>query len=144
MGRDSLNSLPETDTFNQFMEASLVIMRQECPPAYQRMCDLLTPRKVMVMVDAEVITLTFEPRQISWKQAPEPEPAVILRSTRHIIIDLTDGKYTLQQAVMEGRVTVQGSLRDLILFHEGWLTYMRGAVHCPSVPDLLERFRYTS
>jgi len=139
-----LSSLPEDDSFCQFLETSLVTMRRECPFAYQRLCELLSPHKVMVVVDAEEMTLTFEPRQIILQPLPESGADVVMRTTRRIVLDLTEGKFTLQQAVMDGLISIHGDLKDLILFHEGWLTYMRGAVHCPSIPEQLERFRYTS
>lgn len=136
-----MSSSPESVSFYHFLGHSLSIMERECPPAYQGMCEILLRRKVMVAVDAEQMTLSFEPGRVFLQPAPDAEAEVIVRTTRPVILDLTDGKYTLQQAVMDGCISIQGGLQDLIRFYDGWLTYMRGAVHCTSIPGLLDRYR---
>jgi hypothetical protein len=139
-----LSSLPDEDTFTGFLEASLSVMQRECVQAYQLLCTQLATRRVQIEVDGEVVTLVFEPHHVAMLPASTARPTITLKLRRQAILDLTDGKFTLQEAILEGIVTLHGDLKDLVLFHEGWLTYMRGMVRCPSIPDLLERYRYAS
>jgi hypothetical protein len=139
-----LNSLPDDDTFRKFLETSLVLMAQECAPAYRYLCEVLAPRQVAILVDGEEVALAFAQDQATTLPLADAQPVLHLQMGRSTILDLTDGKFTLQEAILDGAVAVYGDLKDLVLFHEGWLTYMRGAIRCPSFPDLLERFRAAS
>ena len=136
-----MSSLPENESFTAFLETSLVAMQQECPPAYHHMCEVLAPRQVQIEVDGEVVYLAFEPARVSKLPASQAVPTLRMQMSRRAILDLTGGRYTLQEAILNGAVSLHGDLKDLVIFHEGWLTYMRGAVRCPSFPDLLDRYR---
>jgi hypothetical protein len=118
-------------------------MRRECEPAYRLLCELLMPRQVQITVDGEVVTLDFDLGQVAVLPVAAKSPIVSMVMSREIILDLTDAKFTLQGAILDGLVEIHGDLKDLVLFHEGWLTFMRGAIRCPSFPDLLERYRFT-
>ena len=137
-----MSFLPEDDSFQNFLETSLQLMRRECAPAYQVLCELLAPRQVAIAVDREEVVLAFTTERAAMLPPAAAQPALRLQMKRETILDLTDGKFTLQEAILDGVVTVQGDLKELVLFHEGWLAYMRGAIRCPSLPDLLERYRY--
>jgi hypothetical protein len=137
-----LSFLPEDDSFQKFLETSLHLMQRECAPAYQYLCELLAPRQVAIAVDREEVTLAFTAGQALLLPPGDAQPVIRLQMKRETILDLTDGKFTLQEAILDGVVSVHGDLKELVLFHEGWLAYMRGAIRCPSLPDLLDRFRY--
>jgi hypothetical protein len=138
-----LSSLPEDDSFEGFLRTSLHLMQRECPPAYQSLCRLLASRQVAITVDQEQVALAFTAESADLLPLADAQPAIRLQMGRETILDLTDGKFTLQEAILDGVVSVHGDLKELVLFHEGWLAYMRGAIRCPSLPDLLERYRYS-
>lgn len=137
-----MSSLPEDDSFQVFLETSLHLMQGECAPAYRYLCELLAPRQVAIAVDREEVALAFTPEHARTLPPVKAQPVIRLQMGRGTLLDLTDGKFTLQEAILDGVVSVQGDLKDLVVFHEGWLAYMRGVIRCPSMPDLLERFRY--
>lgn len=143
-----MSFLPEGDRFSQFMGASLDLMQVECRPAYSRLCELLEGRHVRLSVDGEEVCLSFNEENIAVldrEPVDPPEAAmVVMRVSRRTILNLVDGAISLQDGIIDGRVGVQGGIRELLLFHEGWLTYLRGAARCPSFPYLLERFRYAT
>lgn len=119
-------------------------MRVECRPAYERLCELLEGRQVHLAVDGEEVVLGFTPDGVTLLSEATLPPMAKLSFSRRTILDLVDGSISLQDGIIEGRVGVQGGIQQLLLFHEGWLTYLGGAARCPSFPYLLERFRYAT
>jgi hypothetical protein len=140
----SLSFLPESDRFAHFLQASLEVMQAECPPAHNRLCELLEGRQVCISVDGEEVYLSFAEDSIVVLPGVPSDPMVALIVSRQTILDLVDGFTNLQDGIIDGRVGVQGGIQELLLFHEGWLTYLRGAARCPSFPYLLERFSYAT
>jgi hypothetical protein len=136
-----LSFLPDNDSFRQFLQVSFAILHQECLPAYQAMCTLLAHQQVQINVEGELVSLVFEPHKVRLLPEVEAQPSVTLLISRQTLLDLADGRYALQEAILSEAVQLHGNLSQLVLFHEGWLAYMRGAVRCVSFPDLLERFR---
>lgn len=101
------------------------------------------PREVLLFVDGEEVSLTFAPGGVYL--APQVRyPTVVLHTSRRTILDVIDARLTLNEAVLADEILLQGSPADLAVYHEGLLTYVRGAVRCPSFPSLLERFRHTT
>lgn len=126
------------------MQASLEVMRVECRPAYERLCELLEGRQVQLSVDGEEVILSFAADSIAVLTEAKVHPMARMSVSRRTILDLVDGVINLQDGIIDGRVALQGGLQQLLLFHEGWLTYLRGAARCPTFPYLLERFRHAT
>ena len=137
-----MSFLPDDDSFQSFLEASLERMQRECTPAYNTICQVMAPRQVAVQVDEEALALAFTHEHAVTLPLANADPVIRLQLSRSTILDLVDGKFTLQEAILDGLVNVHGDLKDLVLFHEGWLAYMRGAIRCPSFPALLDRYRF--
>lgn len=104
------------------------------------LCALLAPREVLLLIDGEPVVLVFEPTGIALLTAAR-RPALELRTGRGTMLDVIDARLTLNEAVRTDALVLQGDVDDLKLAHEGLLTYVCGAVRCPSFPRLLERFR---
>lgn len=139
-----MSFLPESDRFSHFLQASLDVMQVECRPAYERLCELLEGMQVHLSVEGEQVTLSFAGDGITVLPNATANPMVRISFSRQTILDLVDGVINLQVGIIDGQVGVQGGIQQLLLFHEGWLTYLRGAARCPSFPYLLERFRYAT
>ncbi len=136
-----MSSLPDEDSIPALIDASLTTLRRECPHAYHLLCTLLAPREVAVQIEGETAALNFDVGAIRVTRQPR-DPGVWFRTTRQTILDLLDAQLTLVEAVLSGMLVLQGDTDDLALFHEGFLTYLRGGVRCPSFPALLDRFRH--
>lgn len=127
----------------EFIGTSLAILSRECPTAYLQMCALLMPRKVLLSIDGETVTLAFDQDRVH--MLPQSRsPTIMLHTTRQTILDVIDYRMTLSEAVLVDAILLQGDVEDLALFHEGLLTYVCGAVRCPSFPSLLDRFQQAS
>ncbi len=107
------------------------------------MCRLLAPREVLLVIDGEAVVLAFDPASAHLLPG-QRQPAVQLYTSRQTMLDVIDARLTLAEAVLADAIRLQGNVDDLAVFHEGLLTYVRGAVRCPSFPRLLDRFRQAS
>ena len=70
------------------------------------------------------------------------EPTAELVTSRNTILSILDARLTLAEAVLSDAIVLKGHVDDLIAFHDGLMTYVRGAVRSPSFPRLLDHFRY--
>ena len=123
-----------------YIAKSLIALRQECSTAYFLMCGQLAPRRARLVIDGESVTLAFDPSGVH--VLPEPiEPTAELVTSRTTILNVLDARLTLAEAVLSDAIVLKGHVDDLTAFHDGLMTYVRGAVRSPSFPRLLDRFR---
>jgi SCP-2 sterol transfer family protein len=57
------------------------------------------------------------------------------------ILQLLDGKESLQEAVLNKSIFIQGSLKILETYNEALGIYLHGALRSPGFPAILSRFR---
>lgn len=126
-----------------FIAKSLSVLRDECPEAYFLMCALLAPCEVLLRIDGEPVSLAFDAAGVHLLPAPG-RPRVELATTRATILDVLDARQTLHEAVVADAILLKGAPSDLAACHDALLTYVRGAVRCPSFPVLLDEFRQWS
>ena len=99
-------------------------------------------RVVLLQMDEESIPISFQPDQVTFASALDAGRLVShLNTSRQAILDLVDARLTLVDAILEGQLDLIGEATDLGLLYETLLTYLRGAVRCPSIPSLLDQFR---
>lgn len=130
----------EENSLAGFIGTSFKILSDEFPAAYFLMSASLNPRRVLLHIDGETVALAFDLRgaQIA---ASSSAPEVEIDSTKQTILDVIDARLTLNDAVWNDAIRVKGKVEDVAICHEALLTYVRGAVRCPSFPLLLEQFR---
>lgn len=137
-----MSSLPETASAESFISTSLEYLFQECPQAYFQISELLAGREAGLHIGAEHVRLRFERGQILLVASPESGPAPIrLITDWETILDMADARLTLTEAALAGRLDLFGQPAELARFYEVLLTYLRGAVRCPSFPHLLDHLR---
>ena len=123
-----------------YIATSLIALRQECPTAYFLMCGQLAPRRVRLAIEGESVTVAFEPSAVHVLSETKESTAEVVTS-RQTILDVLDARLTLAEAVLSDAIVLKGHISDLTAFHDGLMTYVRGAVRSPSFARLLDRFR---
>ncbi len=126
-----------------FIELSFEILRDEFPTAYHLLCSQLAPRTVQMFINDEVVILAFDAGFAHLRQDVRT-PTLELHTTRQTILDVIDAHLAPHEAILADAILLRGAIEDLAAFYDGLLTYVHGAVRCPSFPALLDRFRYTS
>jgi hypothetical protein len=119
---------------------SFQALAREQPGLHARMCEQLQHRVVEARVDVERFFLCFTPDAARVEAAERPADARILTG-RRALADVLGARLSLTEAVLTDALEVVGPLVSLMALHEGLVTYVHGAVRCPSFPSLLARLR---
>jgi hypothetical protein len=126
--------------FVDFLAASLELLECECPQAYAAMCGALADRTLRLEVDGEPVSVVFTSRRAAIVAALG-RFSVEVRTSRQTILDLTDAKKPLLDAVLDESLELRGDASELLAFLDGLRAYLHGAVRAPSFAPLLRRFR---
>lgn len=133
-------SRTETESFFELLEASIVVLRAEMPPAYTALRAALGGRTIGLEADGERRRISFDASGMTSTHDREPARLEIALD-RSTVLELIDARLALPEAVLEDRLRLRGSWREIDRFDEAFRAYVRGAVRCPSLPALLSRFR---
>jgi hypothetical protein len=88
------------------------------------------------------LVLVFHTSQIDIVSPTEKSlPVLSLSTNEQTILDLADGKLALLDSILNGELELKGSTTEIALVYETLVTYLRGAVRCPSFPLLFDHFR---
>jgi hypothetical protein len=126
--------------FATFLTHSMALLAAEKPAVAARLGALLCDREAVVQVDDERVGIVF-PGGVFQLVADVARPFIELRSSRRTILDVVNGRLTLEDAVWGDHLWLRGHLDDLVRFHDALVLYLQGAVRCPSFPWLLDRYR---
>ncbi len=130
--------MPER-SFRSFLARSLDAIVVECPPAHAALTRALRGRDVTVVVDDEGVGIRGEADRLALG-TPCAQATVEFRSRRRTLVDLTRGRDAFLDAVLAGRIEIQGPVGEIAVFHDALFFYLSGAVRCPSLPPLLAAF----
>jgi hypothetical protein len=123
---------------------SFAALEDELPTAHARLCAGLAGRAVAIDVDGErfVVALAGGQARVASVPAGEDTAAgVRVATSRGAILAVIDARRSLVEAVLADEVRVVGELDRLVEAHQALVTYVHGAVRCPSFLSLLQRFR---
>jgi hypothetical protein len=124
--------------FKSFLLCSLDVLEREKPATFARLCNMLNGKELELVVDDTPVVLRFTP---AVRVEPQPRaPHIRLLADRSAILDVIDG-LSLEDAIVAERITLAGSLDDLVSFHDALSAYLHGAVRAPSFPGLLYAYR---
>jgi hypothetical protein len=129
------------DEFASFLSESLEILAREMPRTYARLCATLDGRCVAIEVDAPPVFVSFGASTCEVSPPDETTPTVEAALSKQTVLALIDGRDSLENAVWSDRFLLRAPVDELERFLEGLLLYLRGAVRCPSLPALLDRYR---
>lgn len=136
----SAASVRAPGSFAAFLHEAMTALETEHPAARAALCRALRRRRVTLIVDDEVVPMAFGPGSIDF--LPTASGAhVVLRTDRPTIFALVDGVCSLEGAVHQDRLRLEGRPDDVIRFHQGLMQWLHGAVRSPSFPRLLREFR---
>lgn len=136
-----MSSSHNDSSFAGFIGSSLETLNNELSTAYQLLCSQLASRSLLLVIDGETVALAFDQSNVYFPSELD-NPTIQLHASRQTILDVIDARLTLYEAVLADSIVLAGHIDDLVAFHDGLLTYIQGAIRCPSFPALLDHFRY--
>lgn len=127
-------------SFAEFVRRALDLLAQELPWAYSALGESVGERVLGVEVDGSAFAIRRAGAELVVDGAPLPLSVECIAS-RATILELIDARVTLLDSVLDRRLSLRGSLHDLVAFHEALTRFVGGAVRCPSFPSLLASYR---
>jgi hypothetical protein len=126
------------------LDESLSVLQREQPASYARLCEALAGFRIEIRVDDEWMIVAFEPdghRVEGEIAAAEAAAGARFTASRGAVLDVLDGRISLAEALLAGRLEAYAPLRCLLELHDALLLYVNAAVRCRSFSALLDRFR---
>lgn len=124
-----------------FIQRGVGILRNEFPEAYFRMCSTIAGRSLALAIDGNTTWVEVRRFELLFV-SPQPNVDVRIESDSATVLDVIDARLTLDGAIRSGRLTATGSRKDLSACYDALLFFVKGAVRSPSLPFLLEEFRW--
>jgi hypothetical protein len=126
--------------FADFLEASLDALAEEKPRSRRRLDAAMTSRPVRFDVEGDSFVLHFEASGFRMLEPGRPA-ALDLGLSKQTVLDLVEGRISIDEAIWTDALALRGSVDELASFFDALLVYLRAAVRCPSFPDLFDRYR---
>lgn len=128
--------------FGRTLEVSLGALRDEAPASFAHLEAALRDRPVFFDVDDAPFRLIFETGEFRLAEASRREHGEVeVALSKPTVLALLEGRLSLEDAVRTDRLRLYGEPARLVVFFDALLVYLRGAVRCPSFPDLLADYR---
>ena len=124
----------------QFVERSLAALDREAPAFHEQLCSMLRGVRLRITGDGDPFALRFDAATVVSAQPDGAEP-VHLRVGHRALLDIVDGRLSIEEALRQDRLEMRGDLRVVSDVFEALVIYVRGAIRCPSSPHLLSEFR---
>lgn len=124
-----------------FVERALGVLAVESPAAYHRLADQLRRAPTGLEVDDESFRVEVQGDLIGVVRRPLRHGGGRVTAGGAVILDLIDGRTSLLEAVLEGRLNVHGDPDAVLALARGLTAFVEGAVRSPALRDLLEEYR---
>ena len=132
--------MPPADFFT-FLRTSLSCIAAEEPDGHRALTAAMGRMRVRLVADgvARIIRFDFP----DWAIYPEVSEAADLEVAfdREIIMDLIDGRLTMEDAIYQERLRMRGSVETIERFHGALMIYLEGLIRTPGAPAMLEVYR---
>lgn len=126
-----------------FLDRSFELLARDAPGAYSRVCDALGGVDLCVVDGGRRFAVRSHGGRLA-SGAVRGDEHVVIGVDQQTILALVDGHLSLEQALREERLFVEGSPSHAANAFDALSIYLRGAVRCTSFPALLADFRSTA
>jgi hypothetical protein len=126
------------DSIEGLVRESFSALIGELPEYYQAMCAPMAGKAVEMNIEGERFCICFEQQSARFIEAI---PQLVVRTDRQTILDTLDGQTNVYNALLEDRLSVKGTLDDLVELQTGLIAYLNGALRSSAFPELLSRLR---
>lgn len=124
-----------------FVERALGVLETESPVAFHRLVDELRDGPAGLEVDRERFRIEVSGDALRVVRRPGPPDAGRVTAGAGVVLDLIDGRAALLDAVLGGRLDVQGDCDTALRLARGLTAFVEGAIRSPGLRALLEEYR---
>ncbi|GAA5176442.1 hypothetical protein GCM10023321_84830 [Pseudonocardia eucalypti] len=125
----------------ELLRRSVGSLREQVPGGYQRLLEELGGLTVELTVDGETFAVHAEGTRLRVVTGAHPAAGARVVTSRAAVLDVLDARLSLAEAVESDRVTVLGSLDDVMRAYHALLAYAHASARATSVPGLLDELR---
>jgi hypothetical protein len=125
--------------FSSFLLRSLATLEAEHPTGFAGMLDCLGRREVWLEVEQDRVVLESDGASLT-RRARGTRASAYARASEYALVAILRGEITLDEAVLQERILLQGRLDDLVAFYAALQLYFNVAVRCPSFAALLAEY----
>lgn len=112
------------------------------PGSHRRLVDLVGPRRARITLDHETVEVFHENDALVVEAGPNGKPLSGWGSTdRQTVLDLLDGYVEVNEAILDGRIRVEGGVDDVSRMFQAIEILLDASTRIPSLPRLAEDFR---
>jgi hypothetical protein len=131
--------MPPPD-FYRFLDRSLNELRVDEPDVHNALARSMGDLRARLVADGTVRTVWLESPD-SWMYEGKSEADIEVAFDRRVILDLIDGRVTLERAIFQERLRMRGSADAVQRFHDVLLIYLEGLIRMPGTSSLLKGYR---
>jgi hypothetical protein len=131
--------MPPADFFT-FLHASLSRMAAEEPDVHRSLAAMMDNLRARLVADGDARIIRFDVP--GWRIcAGTSEVDLEVAFDRKIIMDLIEGRLTMEDAIYQERLRVHGAVDSIERFHDALLIYLEGLIRTPGAAAMLENYR---
>jgi hypothetical protein len=126
--------------FQLFLGEALELLVREAPThfaAARERCKGLLVRIAIGEQPAVAVQLQQHPFV---RTSGAPEAHVVAATDQDTLDAMLLGQLTIERALLDDRLLIRGELQHALAFLDALLTWIHGAIRCPSFPALYERY----
>jgi len=130
--------VPSPSLFDQLRSANALLAR-EAEAAYRDVARRLTGLPVVLRIDDEVFLVRASALGLTVLRGRGPA-RIEIATSRQLLADLLEGKLSVLEAVVNGRLFLRGRVDDLLALEGAVSAYLHGAVRVPRFEPLFAAF----
>ena len=133
--------MPQDDFF-WFLVKSIDILKQESSAHYLQLSRELKGLRAKISTGMKKQFVYFDNGQFFvTSDAAKPDIEVVIAD--HTVLNLIDGKFSLEQAILTEAIFLKGSIATLEKYRCALAAFLDGALRAPSFIPLLSHYRRT-
>ena len=126
--------------FFAFLGNSLQGLSAEEPEAHRSLARAMGDLRAQLTTDGKVCSLSLD--SLAWTMYYDDIKVDIeVAFDRQIVLDLIDGLLSLEDAILQERLRMQGSVTAIERFYDALMIYLEGLMRVPGTRALLEAYR---
>ncbi len=127
------------DEHAKFARAAIELLERENPRAAERVAAVIQRYRVAFEVGTDAFELVSEASRLG-VAVPRPTTDVSVLCDSATLKRLLAGSDRISAALLDGRLDMTGTLDALAALGIAFSLFLRGAIACPSFPELYEQY----
>jgi hypothetical protein len=131
--------MPSADFFS-YLSKSLDLLKDESRENYGRLAAELKSLRINIRAGKAARVAYFADGEFAIEAAGE-HADIWLEFDEGAILNVIDGKSSLEDAVLDGAIFVRGGVQKIEILYGALVVYLDGAMRSPGFPTLLSNYR---